>query len=237
MPLVTNPQAHRDSPDDLSNRIERTLIGAIGLFLPTLLVLIAAVRPEQPGQPWKLLSSISGYYYTGAVAAFVGLLVTLALFLFAYRGYNNRWRLLDITSARVAAVAALGVAFFPTTAPDGFKAPGWWMPWMATVHYTSATVLFSSFAFFALFLFRRTDAKNERWSDKWWRDAVYMVCGLVIAVSIVWAGLRGRANQSIFVPESTALVFFAISWLVKGHALDVVWRAFRQLTPAAVATS
>ena len=40
-------------------------------------------------------SSISAYYYSGAVSAFTGGLIAMALFLFAYRGYENNYGLRD----------------------------------------------------------------------------------------------------------------------------------------------
>jgi hypothetical protein len=44
--------------------------------------------------------------------------VALALFRFTYRGYNNKYSWADRTASITAATAALGVAFFPTAAPD-----------------------------------------------------------------------------------------------------------------------
>jgi hypothetical protein len=35
---------------------------------------------------------------------------------------------------------------------------------------------------------------------------------------VVW----GRSDRSVFWPESSALVFFAWSWLVKGHAIHSI---------------
>lgn len=224
------PQSPPESPDDLSNRAERRIIGTIGLVLPLLLYLIAAWRPQDPSMRWHVLPSISAYYYTGAVAVFVGLLVSLGVFLFAYQGYANRWHRLDIIAARTAAAAALFVAFFPTGKPAGYAEQPWWRPWMESLHNIGATVLFCTFAFFALFLFRRTDASDAagdaRTPDKRWRDKVYLVSGIAIVGAIAWAAIIGSLNQlavggisdrPIFWPECMALVFFAISWLVKGR--------------------
>jgi hypothetical protein len=80
-------------PDDLSDNAHRQLIGYIGLVLPFLLTVIAVTR-DGIGR-WRNLESISAYYYTGAVAAFVGMLVGLALFLFTYRGYANKYNRAD----------------------------------------------------------------------------------------------------------------------------------------------
>ena len=219
------------SPDDLSNQRERILIGAIGLVLPIVLYLVAAWRPQFPDARWHVLPSISAYYYTGAVAAFVGLLVTLALFLFAYQGYANRWQRIDLIAARVAGAAAIAVAFFPTGKPDNYPVTVWWRHWMEYVHSTGAAVLFSSFAFFALYLFRRTGPNDNgspdtRTPDKRRRHAIYLWSGIAILAGIAWAAITGilnyynvggRDNRPIFAPECVALFFFAVSWLTKGH--------------------
>jgi hypothetical protein len=81
----------------------RQFIGYLGLALPVLLWLIAGLRPTVGLPRWELLSSISAYYYTGAVAALVGTLIALAVFLFTYRGYNNKYHLRDRLAAIIAA--------------------------------------------------------------------------------------------------------------------------------------
>lgn len=111
--IKLSAQAPGQSPDDLSNRIERVIIGFVGLALPVLVYIIAAWRPQSAATRWQLLPSISAYYYTGATAIFVGLLATLAVFLFAYQGYDNQWHVLDVIAARIAALASVLVAFFP----------------------------------------------------------------------------------------------------------------------------
>jgi hypothetical protein len=72
--------------DDKSSNAHRQLIGYSGLILPILVWLIAGWRPAEELQHWKLLSSISAYYYTGSVSVFTGILVALGLFLFSYKG-------------------------------------------------------------------------------------------------------------------------------------------------------
>jgi len=60
-------------------------------MLPLLLWVIAGWRPTTGVQPWELMSSVSAYYYTGAVAAFVGILVSLAVFLSQKRNVAAFW--------------------------------------------------------------------------------------------------------------------------------------------------
>lgn len=214
-------------PDDQSDHAHRQLIGYIGLVLPILLILIAVVRDGVAR--WRSLESISAYYYTGAVAAFVGMLVALALFLFTYRGYKNKYYWADRAASMTAAVAALGVTFFPTAAPAGVAALPWWSTTTGVLHHVFAVVLFAMFAVFALWLFRITPSGEEVPPDKRWRNRAYLFCGIVIVASIIWAGVAGLNGRSIFWPESVALVAFATSWLVKGYALKPIADAARSL--------
>jgi succinate dehydrogenase/fumarate reductase cytochrome b subunit len=215
-------------PDSVeSDNAHRQLIGYIGLVLPLLLILIALKRDGLA--QWRNLESISAYYYTGAVAAFVGMLVALALFLFTYRGYPNKYNWADRGAAKIAAIAAVVDAFFPTKAPDGVPALAWWTPGTGILHHAAAVVLFTMFAIFALWLFRLTADGAPPDHDKRLRNHVYLGCGLAIVACIAWAGLDGLHDRPIFWPESVALVAFALSWLVKGYALRTLAGTARAL--------
>ena len=201
----------------LSSRRHRQLIGMLGLALPTLLVAIAWVFPNDAATRWPIRDSISAYYYTSGVAVFVGVLVALAVFLLVYQGYpNRRYHWADRGAAVIAGIAALGVAFFPTETRAPVPALLWWRPFTGQLHYVSAAVLFSMFAVFSLWLFRLTTPGSEKSPDKKRRDAFYALCGIVIVACMVWARLAHVAHRSIFWPETIALVSFALSWLVKG---------------------
>lgn len=209
---------HPVRDDDLSGDAHRRLIGWIGLLLPALLIVIAIERDGLAR--WRSLESISAYYYTGAVAAFVGMLVALALFLLTYRGFDNPYHKADRGVAIVAGLAALAVAFFPTAAPAGVPVLAWWTPATGVIHHIAAVVLFAMFALFALWLFRlRKDGKTEMIG---WRNKVFFASGLAIVACILWAGYNGYTAREIFLPESIALVAFAFSWLVKGYAAEAL---------------
>ena len=204
----------------ISDSWHRQLIGYIGLILPFLLIAIVLTRDGV--ELWNELESISAYYYTGAVTAFAGMLVGLFLFLFTYRGYENdehNWA--DRLAAKVAAIAALLVAYYPTRAPVEPLAVEWWKEWMGVVHHGAAIVLFTMFAIFSLWLFRLTGAQPPT-ADKLLRNRIYLVCGLVIVACILWAGFNGWRGVSIFWPEAIALIAFALSWLVKGYAVQSI---------------
>ena len=212
--------------DDRSNHGNRQLIGSIGLVMPLLLWLFAGWRPTV-AQPWHVLSSISAYYYSGAVSAFAGMLVALALFLLSYKGYENKYYRRDRVAAIVAGCAALLVALFPTEAPDPSLVLPWWTPPMGFIHFASAAVLFGSFIFFALFQFPKFSGKKTKslkW-DKKVRNVIYRSCGVAMLICILWIIYALNTGAPIFLPEALALEFFAISWLVKGRV---------QVTAAAV---
>ena len=103
------------------------------------------------------------------------------------------------------------------------------LPLTGYIHYGCAVVLFLMFAVYALWLFRITPDGERVAADKRVRNFVYLVCGLVIIISIVWAFVAGQAKQSIFLPESIALIAFAVSWLVKGYALRSIGNVMRRV--------
>lgn len=216
-------------PRELSQQGHRRLIGVLGLLLPALLYLLAGLRPTAGLEPWSLLDSVSAYYYTGAVGVFTGILFALALFLLTYPGY--RGVLADRLLGWLGGSAALGVALFPTAAPGTLPEPTWWAPWVRTVHYLAAVLLFVSFILFAIWLFRKSDIplRRDRPPDKRWRDDICLGCGLVMIGAVLWAASSIITGRPIFVPEAVAIVAFAVSWLVKGEVYQPIVRAVRGL--------
>lgn len=85
----------------------RRVVGALGVTLPLVLVIIAGER-----------ESISAFYHSPARDIFVGWLVAIAVCLAAYRGHDaaDKW------CARVAAAGLLVLAYAPTGAGLAGKA-------------------------------------------------------------------------------------------------------------------
>jgi hypothetical protein len=100
---------------------------------------------------------------------------------------------------------------------------------MGNLHYVCGVVLFAMFAVFALWLFRITPSGEQAPSDKKWRNRAYLACGLAIVANLIWAGVAGLNGESIFLPESLALVAFSVSWLVKGYALTSIAETARSM--------
>ena len=65
--------------------------------------------------------------------------------------------------------------------------------------------------------------------DKRRRDAVYLACGVVMIVAVLWAASSVVTHAPEFVPEVIAIEAFAISWLVKGEAQQGMLAALRKI--------
>jgi heme A synthase len=214
--------------DDDSTYLHRQVIGALGALLPLLVYWIAGCRhANDQTEPWRLLPSISSYYHTSAVVAFVSILSALSIFLLMYQGFRNQDGLKDRLIAILAGVAAAGVAFFPTALSNG---PGWLHPWVSTTHYVSAAILFACFAVFSLLLFTKHDRRKGLTGWKRFRNVLYVTCGIVIVLcviwiaSVCWRNWSDHGERPIFWPEAIALWAFAASWLIKGRADHTVGR-------------
>jgi hypothetical protein len=145
--------------------------------------------------------------------------------------------------ATLAGIAALVVAFVPMggwivgcreLGPDAtclvprtrFPVIGYW------VHAGAAGLLFAILAFFCLFVFTKIplDAEGDRQAmtpAKRRRNAIYIVSGVVIAVSALsiavgdqLVGEDWRARNLTFWAEALILAAFGASWLTQGRALS-----------------
>jgi divalent metal cation (Fe/Co/Zn/Cd) transporter len=119
--------------------------------------------------------------------------------------------------SNAASIAALGVAFLPTTpggavSTDAEKVVG-------TFHYLCAVTLFLILAIFCLFFFTRSQG-DKTW-QKVLRNRIYRACGGVIVSCLVLCAIAlWRAPDSwraLFWLESIMVWAFALSWLVKGE--------------------
>jgi len=229
MEMTNHDPAGGATPESLSQQAHRRLIGVLGLLLPVFIYVLAGLLPTVGLTRWKVLNSVSVYYYTGAVSVFVGVLFALALFLLTYPGYREVAA--DRVVGRVGGLAAIAVALFPTRAPAGQSAPSWWHPTMAVVHYVGAVVLFVSFILFAIWLFRKSNVprRQDRPRDKRWRDDICLACGILMIVAVLWAASSMFTHAPIFVPESIAIAAFAVSWLTKGEAHKPVMQMVRRI--------
>lgn len=182
----------------------RRIIGVMGFVLPPALVLGCLLF----GDCRIILETISDYYATVMRDIFVGILFTLALFFFSYRGYEKK----DDRAGDFACYSALGVALFPTNS-------GFWL-----LHYISAVFLFGTLAYFSICLFTKTGNPATMTAEKHQRNRIYRWCGYAIIFLMVAVGLFNLFLQDhwiaslmpVFWLESLMLWAFGYSWLIKG---------------------
>src|SRR5436853_55856 len=116
----------------------RKSTGLIGMLLP-ITVAVGKILIDSPG----ILGSISAYYYSIMGGVFVGSLCAIGVFLWSYRGYDMR----DVIAGHIAAVAAVGVALFPTAPEVGTITQEQMI--VSGVHATSAAIFFLTLSYFA----------------------------------------------------------------------------------------
>lgn len=188
----------------------RVMIGAAGILLPFLVFVGKLIYEGSP----QIEPSISDYYDNGAGGdILVGVLFSLAFFLFSYKGYDP----IDNRAATIGALCALGVALFPTTSD---------VKVVHTLHFVFAFLLFSVFIFFSIYLFRKGIPGKPRTANKEKRDGIYLVCGVImivciagIAVSSFWLEEAAVKYKLVFWFETIALVSFGFSWITKAEFL------------------
>jgi phosphatidylserine synthase len=164
---------------------------------------------------FEIQESISHYYDLRTRDAFVGILFVIAIFMFAYQGYEDDAN--DDFAGNLVCIFALGVALFPISGAS----------WEQVVHVASALGLFSTLAYFCLVLFTKSGPTRTPKKEK--RNRVYVACGWTMVVSILLAGLASwlldaetiAAIKPVFYLESIAIGAFSISWFTKGGTL---WR-------------
>lgn len=186
-------------------RLLRLIMGLIALCLPLVVDMLSSSE----------LASISASYFTEARDVFVGLLFVVGAMLLAYRGHNPA----EAWGSNLAAVAAIGVALFPTAEFPGQGS------WISTVHYVSAILLFSILAWFCFGPFRvRTKGRDGKRGR---RARVYFMCGCTIVgamVGLLVAKLTLASDVVIryemtYWAEFLALWAFGIAWITAGKVL------------------
>lgn len=225
--------ALKQSNDDyvVSYLLLRQIIGILGILLPFFLIL---------GNHWLgneswLQPSISHYFYSYMHFAFVGVLFILGAVLISYRekGYTLANRV-----STLAGIFAFLVAIFPTEFKgfndDAYLVTSDWEKWFKYIHFGSAFLLFACFAIFCFVIFQKSDenvSPSHFDKKKKIRNRIYTFCGWGIILSIVMIGActlweNGHiptkfTQYSTFIFETTALLCFGNSWLLKG---SVKWK-------------
>ncbi|MEX0290375.1 MAG: hypothetical protein AB3N14_14815 [Flavobacteriaceae bacterium] len=223
MPVFNQP--FHKTPFVISYITLRKTIGYIGICIPFFLVLGSVLI----GDCTEIQSSISDYYHTVMRDGLVGAICAISFFLLCYRGYDKR----DLIATRLAAIFALGIAFFPTTFTDIIELPCIEVrqidnPLVKIIHFSSATLFFLTLAYMSIFLFTKSDKEKTQWEQpKKTRNNLYRISGYVIVGCLVLLALyffvleekwpELKRYDLVFWLETIALLAFGISWLTKGE--------------------
>ncbi len=198
----------------------RKAIGWLGLLMPIIVRWGAKLLEKIPSH-----DSISAYYYTSMRDVFVGVLAAIGVFLFCYRGPDKK----DNFWTNVAGLCAVGIALLPTDpiyherissqynisslecysnhGPLGF-------------HIYVVAAFFLIISYLTIFRFPKP-SRPYITKQKLSRNKIYRVSGVVMIVMLIAIVVFKAVNkdQSIFWPETIAIVAFGIAWLVKGQAI------------------
>lgn len=222
----------RPPPSDGSARyvrsylIMRIFIGAIGVSLPFVLVLVDAYLS---GDGLSVRDSLSAYYYSGAREFFVGALCATGVFLITYKVAE---RTLDNTLSVLAGFAAVFVALFPTGLPDGAVGltplqDKFDEGRVEAIHFAAAGIFICSLGGICYIFSLREGARPPRpgkRSPAFWRN-YHLACTGAIALAVGWilaTAIFGGPDEALFIGETAAVLAFGASWFMKGFELDML---------------
>jgi hypothetical protein len=202
------------------------LIGYVAILMPIVIKLGGYWYDGIPSN-----ESISAYYYTKMRDVFTGTLIVAGALLICYRGPSTR----DNIATILAGFAAVGIALLPTDpayhiaittvfkgmAPDHecFK-----MCYMnhgpLGYHFYAVAIFFALTTYLAYFRFPLPSSPNIT-RQKLQRNRIYKICAVVMAVSFIIIAILKYVSekQSIFWPETTAIIAFSLAWLIKGRVV------------------
>lgn len=192
----------------------RKIVGLIAVLLAPVVGWLA--DSDEP------LSSISISYWSNAGDIFVGSLIAVGFFLFAYNGTgeNKDW---EYVLSKFACFFAICVALFPTQGDQpSDTAPSWTIELAnllglqpMNVHFIAAILLFVCLVLMMWFFSNRAKKK-----DKLARAYIYRTISILMVSGMIALFLFGKLTER---PETTLLVeawglsFFGLGWLVAGY--------------------
>lgn len=212
----------------------RNLIGFSGMLLPVVLVVFTKESNNK-----NIENSISDYYYTSNGDMLVVLLSVLGVFLFTYRGYKLKEKLL----LALAAICAIGIAFSPTATNIvitneffSVHTPNQEVAQFLGLeqHLIFAGTFFIAIALLSLFYFPKKSPgtvlkkPDGNMTQKAKRNVVYKICGWIMLASVLVLVLYFLVTPfkkalgdfpMVFVMETVAIEAFGISWITKGETL------------------
>ena len=210
----------------------RKLIGTLGLFLPIVLPLTA----------WDFYASISHYYYSTLPSLiFIIILSAFGLFLLSYKGYKidkATETISDDFLTNIGGLAALIVVFIPTSCVGSTNSIidamckacelplfGHNKDWANITHLVSAGVFILCMGWMSRYKFTRGSDDGNHKLYKWCGNAVFISVALILVCIAIEHFITDEFlihDYYVYIFETTAVIPFGISWLVKGKAIDDV---------------
>jgi len=222
----------QDKPLLSSDYRIRKLIGTLGLLLPIVLPIITG----------EVLASVSHYYYNRLSSQLlIIILSTFGLFLLSYRGYiidKTSEKVSDDILTNIAGVAALVTVFVPTSCKNSTSHAidflcsnsqhiplplfGHQSEILNAIHFTSAGIFILCMGWMSRFKFTRDKNGRNNKLHYWCGNLVFLSVTLIIVFLIlekftnIYIPLK---DYYVYVFETTAIIPFGISWLIKGEAI------------------
>lgn len=206
-------QSDLDLKRQFNHKAMRVFVGVTALLLsPTVMVLSGCFRD---------LTSISISYWTDARDVFVGSLISIGFFLFAYNGTGQK-RDWEYWLSKFACVFAICIALFPTTGFRDEDKPAEWVRHVAClfgfsvekIHNGSAVLLFVCLIALMWFFSARAKIKGKHGRAMFYRVVSVLMGGGIVVGYVVGSYLEFKA--ATFWIELWGLTLFGIGWLVAG---------------------
>lgn len=210
-------QAEEKTMRVINHKTMRKSIGVIAILMPIVVVLLS-------GCPEPELSSISISYWSDSHDIFVGSLIAVAFFLFAYNGTGDCIKDIEFWLSKAAFIFAILVALFPTTGfnEHGNRAPDWIM-YISDhiiflepheIHNTAAILLF-----ICLILLISFFSLRAKYKDELSRSRVYsgISLGMLFGMpSVYFIGKLTGWYAPVFWVELVGLWLFGFGWFIAG---------------------
>lgn len=205
----------------------RRAIGLLGFSLPLILGPIGYWIFGVPIQ-----DNMSSYYHTALRDVFVGVMCSIGVFLFCYRGHD-RW---ESWNGNVGCAAAIGIAIFPL---DPNSDPLLQRSIFGYLHTLSGGLFFLSLAIYSIFFFPATCDDQLEPFEITRCNYIFRLSGLVLLSSILAMGvylflLPSELRETLtdykflFWMEWIAVWSFAAAWLTKGRILSLGWEIVKK---------
>jgi hypothetical protein len=226
---TTSPRPAPKSPEMLYVRsylCMRTIIGALGVLLPPLVIFGARyLFSESMHFP---RTSISDYYYSGAREIFVDTLAATGVFFVAYKIMEaNVENLLSI----LAGLAAVTISLFPTgkdafeqTIPNNGTQNLIGVANASDVHYGASIVFLVCLTLisvcFGIREGKRTRRRKQKVGPTGWR-VFHWACAAAMAIALIGV-LVLSWKFALLAGEIVCALAFGASWFAKGFEIDAL---------------